>query len=95
MAFATHFILSRGVLTHRDLTVVVLCSVSPCCRRAVQRLRQDADEQLRLYSELAEEIQTEPGKSCGWGMLHCAIQRKAPVPFLKDLLKRTARRHRG
>jgi hypothetical protein len=50
---------------------------------------------LKQFPILAREVQTAEGKACGWGMLHCAIQRKAPAPFLKDLLRRTARRRSG
>ena len=50
---------------------------------------------FKQFPILAREVQTAEGKACGWGMLHCAIQRKAPAPFLKDLLRRTARRRSG
>ena len=50
---------------------------------------------LKQFPILAREVQTAEGKACGWGMLHCATQRKAPAPFLKDLLRRTARRRSG
>ena len=50
---------------------------------------------FKQFPILAREVQTAEGKACGWGMLHCATQRKAPAPFLKDLLRRTARRRSG
>ena len=50
---------------------------------------------LKQFPILASEVKTAEGKACGWGMLRCAIQPKAPAPFLKDLLRRTARRRSG
>ena len=50
---------------------------------------QDADELLRRYPTLAGEVQ-ESGKAAGWTMLHCALQRKAPFHFVKEVLSRTS-----